>query len=153
MSPQQRPVLWNLIMRIRYERLVLIFSYSQTIQMHRKPWPFSFTNSYQCFKLYLPYHSKTYFSQVLWTTITTLCFLAVALIYCRGIPNSSATKSKVSIEQYSTLDQRIYYYKQQGRRDAFFINHNIQCSVWILGLTWYELLWQFYLRLGFYNFG
>ena len=53
--------------------------------------------------LHGPYHSLTYFVQDLWTSITTLSFVVVVLIYFRGIPSSSATRSNVSIELFTRV--------------------------------------------------
>lgn len=50
--------------------------------------------------LHAHYHSLTYFVQDLLTSITTKSFLVVVLIYFRGIPSSSATRSNVSIELF-----------------------------------------------------
>jgi len=57
--------------------------------------------------LHAHYHSLTYFVQDLLTSITTLSFMVVVLIYFRGIPSSSATRSKVSIELFTGVSS--YY--------------------------------------------
>jgi len=57
--------------------------------------------------LHAHYHPLTYFIQDLLTSITTLSFMVVVLIYFRGIPSSSATRLNVSIELFTGVSS--YY--------------------------------------------